>query len=166
MWTRSHNSWAWPRPRVLSRAHTTWQRQVRQNSLGKYTARYVLLCIVPLFSLSSTIMDKSLGTLLRFWGVFQFTQVQPLPSPDKQFWMRVSRIFSVFQLCIGWEEVELQTKFRKGCTVLRGNREMTEKYEYCSTIPRTFVQDCSLIITRSVWYRVVLFMLSQHYYPA
>ena len=29
------------------------------------------------------------------------------------------------------------------CTVLRGNREMTEKYEYCSTVPRTFVQDCS-----------------------
>ena len=35
-------------------------------------------------------------------------------------------------------------KFRKGCTVLRGNREMTEKYEYCSTVPRTFVQDCRL----------------------
>ena len=33
-------------------------------------------------------------------------------------------------------------KFRKGCTVLRGNREMTGKYEYCSTVPRTFVQDC------------------------
>ena len=33
-------------------------------------------------------------------------------------------------------------KFRKECTVLRGNREMTEKYEYCSTVPRTFVQDC------------------------
>ena len=32
-------------------------------------------------------------------------------------------------------------KFRKGCTVLRGNREMTEKYEYCSTVSRTFVQD-------------------------
>ena len=31
--------------------------------------------------LSPTIMDKSLGMLLRFWGVFQFTQVQPLPSP-------------------------------------------------------------------------------------
>ena len=57
-------------------------------------------------------------------------------------------------------------KFRKCCTVLRGNREMTEKCEYCSTVPRTFVQDCSLIITRSVWYRVVLFMLNQHYYPA
>ena len=38
-------------------------------------------------------MDKSLATLLRFWGVFQFTQVQPLPSPHKQCWTRVSRIF-------------------------------------------------------------------------
>ena len=44
-----------------------------------------------------TIMDKSLGSwLLRFWGVFQFTQVQPLPSPHKQCWTRVSRIFSEF----------------------------------------------------------------------
>ena len=25
---------------------------------------------------------------------------------------------------------------------VRGNREMTEKYEYCSAVPRTFVQDC------------------------
>ena len=38
-------------------------------------------------------MDKSLGTLLCFWGVFQFTQVQPLPSPHKQCWTRVCRIF-------------------------------------------------------------------------
>ena len=34
-----------------------------------------------------TIMDKSLGTLLHFWGVLQFTQVQLLPSPHKQSWM-------------------------------------------------------------------------------
>ena len=50
----------------------------------------------------ATIMDKSLGTLLRFWGVFQFTRVQPFPSPHKQCSTRVSRIFSEFQLCIGW----------------------------------------------------------------
>ena len=35
--------------------------------------------------------------------------------------------------------------FRKGCTVLRGNREMTEKWEYCSTVQRTFVQDCRYV---------------------
>ena len=38
-------------------------------------------------------MYSLLGTLLHFWGVFQFTQVQPLPSPHKQCWTRVSRIF-------------------------------------------------------------------------
>ena len=36
--------------------------------------------------------------------------------------------------------------FQKGCPVLSGNREMTDKYEYCSTVPRTFVQDCMLIL--------------------
>ena len=55
-----------------------------------------------------TIMDKSLGTLLRFWGVFQFTQVEPLPSSHKKCWTRVSRIFFEFSLCIGWGEGELQ----------------------------------------------------------
>ena len=50
--------------------------------------------------LGTTIMDKSRGTLLRFWGIFQFTQVQRLTSPHKQCWTRVSRIFSEFQLCI------------------------------------------------------------------
>ena len=88
-------------------------------------------------------MDKSLGTILHFWGVFWFTQAQPLRSPHKQCWTRVSRIFSEFQLCIGWGGGRTTRKFRKGCTVLRGNQEMTEKYEYCSTVPRKFVQDCS-----------------------
>ena len=62
---------------------------------------------------ATTIMDKSLGTLLGFWGVFQLTQVQPLPSPHKQCWTRVSRIFSEFQLCIGCGERELQENFEK-----------------------------------------------------
>ena len=55
-----------------------------------------------------SIMDKSLGTLLHFWGIFQFTHAQPLASPRKHWWTRVSRIFSEFQLCIGWGEGELQ----------------------------------------------------------
>ena len=58
-------------------------------------------------------MDKSLGTLLRFWGVLKFTQVQPLPSPHKHCWTPVSIIFSEFQLCIGWGEGELQENFEK-----------------------------------------------------
>ena len=44
-----------------------------------------------------------------------------------------------FLLCGGGRTAR---KFRKGCTVLRGNREITGKYEYCSAVPRTFVQDC------------------------
>ena len=58
-------------------------------------------------------MEKSLGTLLRFWGVFQFTQVETLPSPHKQGWTRVSRIFSEFQLCVGWGKGELQENLEK-----------------------------------------------------
>ena len=90
-------------------------------------------------------MDKSLGILLHFRGVFQFTQVQPLPSPYKQPWTRVSRILSKFQLCIGWGEGELQENFQKDAVFFRENREMTEKYEYCSTVLGTFVQDCSAV---------------------
>ena len=112
-------------------------------------------------------MDKSPGTLLRFWGVFQFTQVQPLPSPHKQCCTPVSRIFfSEFRLCIGWggsggrENCEKISK--KKCTVWRGNREMTEKYEYCSTVPRTFVQDCSFSLRLFVY----VFLLLNIFYPS
>ena len=58
-------------------------------------------------------MDKSRGILLRFWGLFQFTQVQPIPSLQKQRCTRVSKSFSEFQLCIGWGEGEMQENFEK-----------------------------------------------------
>ena len=41
-------------------------------------------------------------------------------------------------------------KFRKWWTVLSGNGEMTEKYAYCSTVPRNFVQDCSSTTTWAI----------------
>ena len=85
-------------------------------------------------------MDKSLGTVLHFWGVFQFTQAQPLPSDHStmldlciQNFFRVSTLYRVGR-------GRTARKFWKGCIVLRGNREITEIYEYCSTVPRTFVQ--------------------------
>ena len=62
----------------------------------------VEVVVYVLLTVTSTIINKSLGSLLHFWDVFQFTQVQLLPSAHKQCWTRVSRIFSVFQLCIGW----------------------------------------------------------------
>ena len=59
-----------------------------------------------------TIMNKSLGTLLHFWGIFQFTQVQLLPSPHKQGWtgkfFRVSTLYRV-----GGGEGGLQENFKK-----------------------------------------------------
>ena len=70
-----------------------------------------------------TIMDKSLGTLLRFWGVFQFTQVQLLSSPHKQCWTRVSRTFSEFQLCIGWGEGKLEENFENDALFLDGTEK-------------------------------------------
>ena len=62
---------------------------------------------------------------LHFWDVFQFTQVQPLPSPRKQCWTSASWIFSEFQLCIGWGEGELQENFEKGALFYEG----TEKWQ-------------------------------------
>ena len=68
-------------------------------------------------------MGKSLGTLLRCWGVFQFSQLQPLPLPHKQCWTRVSRICSQFQLCIGRGEEELQEFFEKDALFEEGTQK-------------------------------------------
>ena len=58
-------------------------------------------------------MDKSLGTLLRFWGVFQFTQVQPPLTPQTMLDACIQSFFSEFQLCIVWGKGELQENFEK-----------------------------------------------------
>ena len=71
----------------------------------------------------SKIMDKSLGTLLHFWGVFQFTQAQALPSPHKQCWTCVSTFFSEFQLSLGWGEGELQENFQKDAPFYEGTQK-------------------------------------------
>ena len=60
----------------------------------------------------STILDKSVGTLA-FLGRFPIHTGQTPPLTQKQCWTRVSRIFSEFQLCIGWGEGELQENFEK-----------------------------------------------------
>ena len=83
-----------------------WTQFMRKEAWKKLVMTY------DLFHISLTIMDKSLGTLA-FLGVFQFTQAKPLPSAHKQCWARVSRIFSEFQLCIGWGEGELRENFEK-----------------------------------------------------
>ena len=78
----------------------------------------LIFFLPPLFQ---TIMDKSRGTLV-FLGVFQLTQAQPLPSAHNLFWTRVSRIFSEFQLCIGWGEGELRENFEKDVLFYEGIR--------------------------------------------
>ena len=76
-------------------------------------------------AIETTIMHKSLGTLLHIWGIFQFTQVQPLPSPHKQCWTCVSSIFFEFQLCVVWGEGELKENFEKDALFHEG----TEKWQ-------------------------------------
>ena len=86
-------------------------------------------------------MDKSLETLC-ISGAFPI-KTGPTPSltPETMLDACIQNFFRVSTLYrVGGGRTA--RKFRKGCTVLRGNREMTEKYEYCSTVPRTFVQDC------------------------
>ena len=86
-------------------------------------------------------MDKSLGTLLRFWGFSIHTGSTPPFTPQTMLDACIQN-FSEIQLCIGWGEGELQENFENDA-VLRGSREMTGKYAYCSTVPRTFVHDQS-----------------------
>ena len=120
----------------LKHVHDLPSESRKNNFTGLKNTQNCLFFFPPPFQ---TIVDRSLGTLSRSWGVFQCTQVQPLPSPHKQL-MLDECIQNFFR--VGWGEGELQKNFEKDA-LCRGNREMTEKYEYCSTVPRTFVQDCS-----------------------
>ena len=45
-------------------------------------------------------------------------------------------------------------EIRKGCTVLLGNPD--KKYDYCITLPRTFVHDCSYPSQPSLQCRLIL----------
>ena len=88
-----------------------------------------------------------------FWDTFAFLGRFPIhtgPTPPLtpqtmldecvQNFFRVSTLYRV-------GEGRTARKFRKRCTVLRGDREMTEKYEYCSNVPRTLVQDCRFTLS-------------------
>ena len=64
----------------------------------------------------SYFMGKSLGTLLHFWGVFQFTQAQTLPSPYK----------TMLDACIqNFFQVSTLYRVGEGRTAT-GNAEVTE----------------------------------------
>ena len=71
---------------------------------------------------------------MHFWGVFQFIQAQPLPSPHKGRWTRVSRIFfSEFQLCTGWGKKELQVNFERVHCFMREIKLCNEKLSLATT---------------------------------
>ena len=63
--------------------------------------------------MQTTIMDKSLGIRLNFWGIFQFTHTLPLSSPHKQRWTHVFRIFFPVTTFYRAGKRELQENFEK-----------------------------------------------------
>ena len=85
--------------------------------------------------------QKSWDTFV-FLGSFPIHTVPAHPlTPQTILDACIQNFFRVSSLYrVGWGRTA--RNFPKGCTVLRGNREMTEKYEYYSTVPRTFVHDC------------------------
>ena len=81
-----------------------------------------------------------------FLGRFPI-HVQPLPSPHKRCCTRVSKIFSEFQLCIVWGGGGRENckKILKSMHFFKREPRNDRKYEFCSTVPRSFVQDCRLV---------------------
>ena len=82
------------------------------------------------------------------WDTFAFlgrfpihTGPTPPLTPQTMLDACIQNFFRVSTLC-RVRGGRTARNFRRGCTVLKGDREMTEKYEYCSTVTRTFVQDC------------------------
>ena len=76
-----------------------------------------------------------------FLGRFPTHTWPTTPFNHKQCWTRVSRIFFRVSTLYRVGGKRTARKFRKDAP-FRGNRETTEEYEYCSTVPRTFVHDC------------------------
>ena len=93
----------------------------------------------------STILDRSLETLAFLERFIPIRTGPTLPlTPQTMLDACIQNFFLVSTLYSGggggWGGGPAR-KFRTGFNVLRGNREMTEKCEHCSTVLRTFVQD-------------------------
>ena len=73
----------------------------------------------------------------------------------------IQNFFSEFQLCIGWGKGELQQNFENAALFEVGkNREITEKYDYCSTIRGDFCPGLSeSLFFEKVWFLQSLFLL-------
>ena len=84
------------------------------------------------------------------WDTFAFlrhfpihTGPTPLPSPHKQCWMHVSKIFSDFQLCIGWGGQNCK-KISKRMHCFKREPTNDRKIWILLYCLKDFVQDCSL----------------------
>ena len=79
-------------------------------------------------SSKATIMNKRLGRdTFAFLGRFPIHRRPTLPSPYKQSWMRVFRLFCEFQLCIG-SGVGKEGDLQKEALFYEGTQKFTEKY--------------------------------------
>ena len=92
--------------RIVSRHTCLW---LLTKDLG--CVLVTVLLFIYLF-ICSFIMDKSLGTLA-FRGRFSIHTGPTAPLTPQRCCTRLSRIFSEFQLCIGWGEGELQENLEK-----------------------------------------------------
>ena len=81
----------------------------------------------------TTIMDKSLGTL------FFVSRSTPPLTPQTMFDACIQNFFPSFNFVWGGG----RENCKKISKMLHCFNNITEKYEYCSAVPRTFVQNCS-----------------------
>ena len=117
----------------------------RQNLFWLVEFKVVVIC---------RLMNASYNHGQKSWDTFAFlacfpvhTGPTPALTPQTMLDACIQNFFRVSTLYrVGGGRIA--RKFRKWCTVLRGNWEITEKYEYCSTVPRTFVQACGLQMCR------------------
>ena len=82
--------------------------------------------------------QKSLDTFA-FLGRFPRILICPAPplTPQTTLDACIQNFFRVSTL-FGVEGRRTERKCRKGCTVLWGNPEITENYEYCISVPKDF----------------------------
>ena len=107
----------------------------------------------------SSLMTEHVQSWTKVWDTFTFlgcfpihTGLNPPLTPQTMLDACTQNFFRVSTLYrVGGGRTA--RKFRKECTVLGGNREMTVKYKYCSTVPGTFVQDCSTRLLVWEWSR-------------
>ena len=105
---------------ILFLSFHTAQHQNR-NSVCSLTILSIRRCVYV--HVYATIMEKSLWDTFAFLGHFPM-HTGPLPSPHKQCWTVVSRMFFEFQLCIWLGEEKLQEMMHCFKRELRNDRKI------------------------------------------